>query len=126
MPAEQDAVHPHRRDEQRGGGGRTSDRHEIDDPHGLVEHRESFLERQSQQQAGEQLDTGLHDPQFLQQAAPVTVKPFGFRFMPGGLVPALIQLGTVRIHKFDNPTFVRGFMSRRDGHPWPEVPRGAA
>ena len=35
---------------------------------------EAGLERQGQQESGEQLNAGLDDPQFLQQVGPVAVK----------------------------------------------------
>ena len=55
----------------------------------VVEDRESLLERQREQKAGQQLDTGEHDAKFLEQARPVSVQPLSARFGPFDAVPGV-------------------------------------
>src|SRR5579884_1134302 len=59
---------------------------------------ERLLERQGQKEAGEQLDAGLHDPQLLQEAAPIAIQSFGFGLLARGVIPALVTLGMVDVH----------------------------
>ena len=50
---------------------------------------EAGLEREGQQDAGEQLDAGLHDPQFLQQLGPVPVESLQRCLVPAPGAPAV-------------------------------------
>ena len=59
----------------------------------VIEDVEALLKRQRQQQTGQQLHTGLHDPQLLQQTGPIAVQPFGFGFGASGAIPLLIVSG---------------------------------
>ena len=69
-----------------------------------LENVESLLERQRQQEPGEQLHAGLHHPQFLQQAGPVAVEPFGFGFAALSAIPSLVVFRVVDIHGRDHRT----------------------
>ena len=51
---------------------------------------EALLERDREQEAGEDLRAGLHDAQLLQDLVPVAVEPLGL-----GLVPAVAGDGVV-------------------------------
>ena len=73
MPTKQQAMHRDRSLQQHRGGDRAAHRRQIDHPHGGAQRVEAGLERQRQQRTGEQLDAGLNDPQFLQQAEPIAV-----------------------------------------------------
>lgn len=50
----------------------------------------------------EQLHSGLHYPQFLQQAVPVAVQPFDFGFAALASVPPLIIFRMIDIHGRDH------------------------
>ena len=65
---------------------------------------EPLLERQRQQEPGEQSHSRLHYPQFLQQAVPITVEPLEFGFTTLAGVPALIVLRMIDIHGRDHRT----------------------
>ncbi|GLE58026.1 hypothetical protein NJBCHELONAE_33360 [Mycobacteroides chelonae] len=64
----------------------------------MIEHDESLLEGEREQQARQQLDAGFHDPQFLQEARPVSVKPFGHILMASPHVPQLVAFRVVDVH----------------------------
>ena len=91
-------MHADRCDQQDGRSDRTRDRDEIDGAHGAVEQSEALLERQGQQKAGEQLNTGLRHSQLLQQARPIAVQPFGFRLV-AIRIPALLRFRMLDIHE---------------------------
>jgi hypothetical protein len=54
-----------------------------------------LLKRQRQQETGEQLDAGLGNPQFLQQAGPIAVQPLRFRFV--AIPIPLLGLGMLHV-----------------------------
>ncbi len=56
---------------------------------------EARLKRQRQQETGEQLNTGLDHPQFLQQTEPIAVQPLGFTLRARRAVPGLIPFRMV-------------------------------
>ena len=73
-------MHADGRNQQHGRAERTCHRDEVDDFHRAVESCESLLERDREQETGEQLDAGLRHLQFLQQARPIAVQ-LGFRLV---------------------------------------------
>ena len=59
---------------------------------------ESLLERQRQQEAGEQLHPGLHHPKLLQQAVPIAIQPLKFGFTALATIPVLVFFWMIDIH----------------------------
>jgi hypothetical protein len=74
-------MHAHRRDQQHGGADRARDGDQLDRVHNAVGLSEPLLERQRQQEAGEQLDAGFAQPAAPATAGPITVQPLRFRFV---------------------------------------------
>jgi hypothetical protein len=98
MSPEQHPMHADRSDQQHRRAYRATDCHEIDRAHYGVESAETWLERQNEKKAGQQLDSGLGDTQLLQQARPVTVQPLGFRLV-AVVVPTPFHLRMFAGHK---------------------------
>ena len=73
--AEQHAVQVDRRQPQRGGQHRGEDQAQIDRLLELVQLRETVLERDGQQETGDDLGAGLGDPELLEHLVPVAVHP---------------------------------------------------
>ncbi len=96
VPAKQQSMHADRGDQQHRRADRTTDRDEINRAHCAVKLGEPLLERQRQQEAGEQLDAGLRNPQLLQQAGPITVQPLRFGLV-AVLVPLFLGLGMLDV-----------------------------
>ena len=97
VPTEQQPVHADRRHQQHRRADLASDRDQVHPAHNAVELGEALLERKCQQEPGEQRDTGLRDSQFLQQAGPIAVQPFGFRLV-AVRVPTVITSRTPVVH----------------------------
>ena len=104
MAPEQQAVHGDRRNEQYRCAHRKSHRRQIHHPHVFAENVKTLLERQREQESGEQLDPGLDHPQLLQQAVPISVEPFDLSFAAFPTIPALVILRMVDIHGRDHRT----------------------
>jgi hypothetical protein len=104
MPAEQQPMNADRGDEQNRCAHRTSHRRQIRRPHLLIENVEPLLERERQEEPGEQLHAGLHHPEFLQQAGPVAVEPLGFGLAALIAIPSLVVFRVVDIHVRDHRT----------------------
>ncbi len=98
MPPKQNSVHSHGGDEKHGGGDRACHGGEVNDPHRVIENVEALLEGEGQEQAGQQLHTGLYDPQLLQEAGPISVEPFGDGLVTLRLVPLLVVPRVVNVH----------------------------
>lgn len=77
---------------------RTRHRREVHLPHDTVEDVEALLKGQRQEEARQQLNTGLHDAQFLEEAGPVAIQPFGLGLRPRPAIPILVGLGMVDVH----------------------------
>jgi hypothetical protein len=90
--------HCHRSDQRDESQERTCHCRNVCRSHQIVEAIEALLQRQCQQETGEQLHTGLCDSQLLKQAGPVAVEPLRFSFGARPVVPFLIALGMVDIH----------------------------
>ena len=97
MAPKQQAVKADRGDQQNGGTDGEGHRDQVDDPQLVPQILEAVMERQGQQQAGEELDSGLYHPQFLQKAEPVTVQPLRARLMTSVFVPALVTLKVIHV-----------------------------
>ncbi len=100
-----------------------ADRDEVNRAHDGVQLGEPLLKRQDQQEAGEQLDAGLRDPQLLQQAGPIAVQPLRFRFV-AVLVPLFGSGCSMSTRRFaapprwrDSAAFTRGVAQQRDARP---------
>jgi hypothetical protein len=81
-PVERDG---RQRDDRRQGG--QHDEPEIDRALPVVEIGEGRLEGEGEQEAGEDLGAGLHDPELLEHFDPVAIGP-----LEGGLVAAVVEI----------------------------------
>jgi hypothetical protein len=91
VPPEHHAVQADRADEERGGDDRRGHGEQVDGLLEIVQVGESGLERQGEQEPGEELNTGLGHPEFLQQVSSVAVQ-----LLERGLV-AFVRLGICQV-----------------------------
>lgn len=96
------SVHGDRSDQQHRRAHRKSHRDQIGRPQLRSQHIEALLERQRQQESGEQLHPGLNHAQFLQQTVPIAVQAFHFGFAARTAVPPLVVLRIVDVHSCDH------------------------
>lgn len=66
-------MHPHRGEREDGGDRRESDEDDVQVALERIHVREPRLERDGEEESREDLGTGLHDAQFLQELVPVAV-----------------------------------------------------
>jgi hypothetical protein len=92
-----------RRRQQDGRGDGASHRREVEQLQFFIERGEALLEGQRKQEAGEQLDSGQHDAQLLQQRCPVAVETLSARLVALISVPHIAGNHCCRAHGANVP-----------------------
>ena len=105
MTPEEYPVHGDRGDQQHRRAHRTRHRGQVDIAHLVSETSKRCWNGSVSRKPVKQLHPGLHHPQLLQQAVPITVQPLRFGLPARALIPPLVVGGMIDVHSGDHRTW---------------------